>query len=195
MAAAHNVDVSQVPAASGKVTKADVQSYVAAQNAPVQNAPAKPALQPSSVSKANFTVDIAAGRREERIRLSRRRQTIAKRLIEAQSTAAMLTTFNEVDMSAVMAIRAKRKDSFQKKHGVGLGFNSFFVKAVIGALKAFPVVNAEMQGNELLMKHYYDIGIAIGSEEGFQIRSRSNNARKHDNTSSCVCVEAQLLME
>ncbi|MCU0465453.1 MAG: 2-oxoglutarate dehydrogenase complex dihydrolipoyllysine-residue succinyltransferase [Anaerolineae bacterium] len=164
VAAVHNVDVAQVPAAGGKVTKADVQNYMAA-----QNAPAKPALQPSSVSKANFTVDIAAGRREERIRLSRRRQTIAKRLVEAQATAALLTTFNEVDMSAVMAIRAKRKDSFQKKHGVGLGFNSFFVKAVIGALKAFPVVNAEMQGNELLMKHYYDIGIAIGSEEGLVV--------------------------
>jgi len=167
VAAAHNVDVAQVPAASGKVTKADVQNYVAAQAAPV--APTKVAQQPASVAAAGFTVNIAAGRREERVRLTRRRLTIAKRLIEAQSTAAMLTTFNEVDMSAVMGIRAKRKDAFQKKYGVGLGFNSFFVKAVIGALKAFPVVNSEMQGNELLMKHYYDIGIAIGAEDGLVV--------------------------
>jgi 2-oxoglutarate dehydrogenase E2 component (dihydrolipoamide succinyltransferase) len=168
VAAAHNVDVSQVPAASGKVTKADVENYVAAQSAPPAPA-AKVAPQPAPVAPAGFTVNLAAGRREERIRLTRRRQTIAKRLIEAQSTAAMLTTFNEVDMSAVMAIRAKRKDSFQKKYNVGLGFNAFFVKAVIGALKAFPVVNAEMQGTELIMKHYYDIGIAIGAEDGLVV--------------------------
>lgn len=166
VAAAHNVDVAQVPAAGNKVTKADVQNYMAAQNSP---APTKVAQQPAPVAQAGFTIDITAGRREERIRLTRRRQTIAKRLVEAQSTAAMLTTFNEVDMSAVMAIRAKRKDAFQKKYNVGLGFNSFFVKAVIGALKAFPVVNAEMQGNELLMKHYYDIGIAIGAEDGLVV--------------------------
>lgn len=168
VAAVHNVDVAQVPAAGGKVTKADVQNYVAAQAIPAA-APAKVAAQQPAVAQAGFTVNIAAGRREERIKLSRRRQTIAKRLIEAQSTAAMLTTFNEVDMSAVMAIRAKRKDAFQKKYNVGLGFNSFFVKAVIGALKAFPVVNAEMQGTELIMKHYYDIGIAIGAEDGLVV--------------------------
>lgn len=168
VAAAHNVDVAQVPAASGKVTKADVQNYVAAQTAPAPT-PARIAPQPAPVAQAGFTVNIAAGRREERVRLTRRRQTIAKRLVEAQATAAMLTTFNEVDMSAVMAIRAKRKDAFQKKYNVGLGFNSFFVKAVIGALKAFPVVNSEMQGNELLMKHYYDIGIAIGAEDGLVV--------------------------
>ncbi|MCU0475918.1 MAG: 2-oxo acid dehydrogenase subunit E2, partial [Anaerolineae bacterium] len=131
VAAAHNVDVSQVPAASGKVTKADVENYVAAQSAPPAPA-AKVAPQPAPVAPAGFTVNLAAGRREERIRLTRRRQTIAKRLIEAQSTAA-------------------------------------FVKAVIGALKAFPVVNAEMQGTELIMKHYYDIGIAIGAEDGLVV--------------------------
>ncbi len=167
VAAAHNVDVAQVPAAGNKVTKSDVQNYVAAQTAPVV---ATKVIQPAvSIAPAGFTVNIAAGRREERIRLTRRRLTIAKRLLEAQSTAALLTTFNEVDMSAVMAIRAKRKEAFQKKYGVGLGFNSFFVKAVIGALKAFPVVNSEMQGNELLMKHYYDIGIAIGAEDGLVV--------------------------
>jgi 2-oxoglutarate dehydrogenase E2 component (dihydrolipoamide succinyltransferase) len=168
VAAAHNVDVANVPTSGSKVTKADVQNYVAAQSAPAAPA-AKVAPQPASVAPAGFTINLAAGRREERIRLSRRRQTIAKRLVEAQSTAAMLTTFNEVDMSAVMAIRAKRKDAFQKKYNVGLGFNAFFVKAVIGALKAFPVVNAEMQGTELIMKHYYDIGIAIGAEDGLVV--------------------------
>ncbi len=95
--------------------------------------------------------------------MTRRRQTIATRLVEAQHTAAMLTTFNEVDMSAVMAIRAKRKDSFKEKFGVGLGFMSFFTKASIGALKAFPLLNAEIQGQEIVKKGYYDIGIAVGS--------------------------------
>ncbi len=103
------------------------------------------------------------------MRFSRRRQTIARRLVEAQQTAAMLTTFNEVDMTAVMAMRAKHKESFKERHGIGLGFMSFFVKASIGALKAFPQVNAELQGDELVLKHYYDIGIAIGAEEGLVV--------------------------
>jgi 2-oxoglutarate dehydrogenase E2 component (dihydrolipoamide succinyltransferase) len=108
-------------------------------------------------------------RPEERSRMSRRRQTIATRLVEAQHTAAMLTTFNEVDMSAVMAIRAKRKDSFKEKNGIGLGFMSFFTKASIGALKAFPLLNAEIQGLEIVKKGYYDIGIAVGAEEGLVV--------------------------
>ncbi len=107
--------------------------------------------------------------REERVRLSRRRQTIAQRLVEAQHTAAMLTTFNEVDMSAVMDVRTRRKDSFKERHEVSLGFMSFFTKAIVGALKAFPRLNAEIQGNEMLLKHYYDIGIAVGAEEGLVV--------------------------
>ena len=101
--------------------------------------------------------------------MSRRRQTIANRLVEAQQTAAMLTTFNEVDMSAIMELRSRRKDVFKEKHGVGLGFMSFFTKAVVGALKAFPRVNAEIQGDEMVLKHYYDIGIAVGTEEGLVV--------------------------
>lgn len=101
--------------------------------------------------------------------MSRRRQTIATRLVEAQHTAAMLTTFNEVDMSAVMELRSKRKDAFKERHGVNLGFMSFFTKAIIGALKAFPRVNAEIQGEEIVLKHYYDIGIAVGVEEGLVV--------------------------
>jgi len=101
--------------------------------------------------------------------MTKRRATIARRLVEAQRTAAMLTTFNEVDMSAVMALRERRKEAFQKKHGVGLGFSSFFVKAVVGALKAFPAINAEIQGDEIIYKHYYDIGIAVGAEGGLVV--------------------------
>ena len=101
--------------------------------------------------------------------MSRRRQTIAQRLVEAQRTAAMLTTFNEIDMSAVMEVRKRRKDSFKERHGIGLGFMSFFSKASIGALKAFPRLNAEIQGDEFVLKHYYDIGIAVGAEEGLVV--------------------------
>ncbi len=101
--------------------------------------------------------------------MSRRRQTIATRLVEAQQTAAMLTTFNEIDMTAVMELRSARKDSFKERHGVNLGFMSFFTKAVVGALKAFPFVNAEIQGAEMVLKKYYDIGIAVGVEDGLVV--------------------------
>jgi 2-oxoglutarate dehydrogenase E2 component (dihydrolipoamide succinyltransferase) len=108
-------------------------------------------------------------RTEERIRMSKRRATIAKRLIEAQSTAAMLTTFNEVDMSAVQALRARHKERFKDRHGTNLGMTAFFVKAVIGALRAFPRINAEIQGDEMVLKQYYDIGIAVGASEGLVV--------------------------
>ena len=101
--------------------------------------------------------------------MSRRRQTIARRLVEAQHTAAMLTTFNEVDMSAIMDVRKRRRDAFKERHGVGLGFMSFFTKAVIGALKAFPRLNAEIQGDEMLLKRYYDIGIAVSTPDGLVV--------------------------
>ena len=105
----------------------------------------------------------------ERVRMTRRRQTIAKRLVEAQHTAAMLTTFNEVDMTAVMQLRNRRKDAFFKEHGVKLGFMSFFTKAVVAALKAFPYLNAEIQGDEIVLKKYYDIGIAVSTDEGLVV--------------------------
>jgi 2-oxoglutarate dehydrogenase E2 component (dihydrolipoamide succinyltransferase) len=101
--------------------------------------------------------------------MSKRRATIARRLVEAQSTAAMLTTFNEVDMSGVMAIRERHKQAFKERHGVGLGLTSFFVKAAIGALREFPRINAEIQGDEMVLKHYYDIGIAVGASEGLVV--------------------------
>jgi len=101
--------------------------------------------------------------------MSRRRQTIAARLVEAQRVAAMLTTFNEIDMSAVMELRKRRRDSFKERHGVSLGFMSFFTRATIGALKAFPLLNAEIQGDEIVVKRYYDIGIAVGVDEGLVV--------------------------
>jgi 2-oxoglutarate dehydrogenase E2 component (dihydrolipoamide succinyltransferase) len=101
--------------------------------------------------------------------MSRRRLTIADRLLQAQQNAAMLTTFNEVDMSAVMDIRRRRKEAFREQYGVGLGFMSFFTKAVVGALKAFPLLNAEIRGEEILIKKYYDIGIAVATDEGLVV--------------------------
>ncbi len=105
----------------------------------------------------------------ERVKMSRRRQTIANRLVEAQHNAAMLTTFNEVDMTAIMKLRSERKDKFLEKHDVKLGFMSFFTKAVVGALKEFPLINAEIQGNELVLKKFYDIGIAVSTDDGLVV--------------------------
>jgi len=101
--------------------------------------------------------------------MSKRRATIARRLVEVQSTAAMLTTFNEVDMTAVMQLRERRKQAFKDRYGVSLGLSSFFVKAAIAALREFPRLNAEIQGDEMVLKHYYDIGIAVGAEEGLVV--------------------------
>ncbi|VAV88302.1 Dihydrolipoamide succinyltransferase component (E2) of 2-oxoglutarate dehydrogenase complex [hydrothermal vent metagenome] len=109
------------------------------------------------------------GPREERVKMSRLRQTIAKRLKEAQNSAAILTTFNEVDMSAIMAARKKYQDLFVKKHGIKLGFMSFFVKACVQALKDIPEVNAQIDGNELIFKNYYDIGVAVGTPKGLVV--------------------------
>jgi 2-oxoglutarate dehydrogenase E2 component (dihydrolipoamide succinyltransferase) len=108
-------------------------------------------------------------RSESRERMSKRRATIAKRLVEVQATAAMLTTFNEVDMSAVIALRERQKQIFKDRHGVGLGFSSFFVKATIAALKEFPRLNAEISGDDMVLKHFYDIGIAVGAAEGLVV--------------------------
>ena len=119
--------------------------------------------------KSSSEPESKVSRPEERIRMSRRRRTIAQRLLEAQQSTAMLTTFNEIDMSAVIEIRKRRNEEFQKKHGVKLGFMSFFTKASIGALKSFPRVNGEIDGDEIVLKHYHDIGIAIGAEDGLVV--------------------------
>lgn len=163
----------------GRVTKDDVTSYLG-QSAPspvpaaaapgIAATPDPPAPRPAPASPAPApTAAQPGGRPEERLRMSRRRQTIATRLVDAQHTAAMLTTFNEVDMGAIMEIRARRKDSFKEKNGIGLGFMSFFTKAAVGALRAFPLLNAEIQGTEIVKKLYYDIGIAVGAEEGLVV--------------------------
>ena len=138
---------------------------------------AQQSAQPAAATQAPATNGAAAASqppaqaddREERVRMSRRRQTIARRLVEAQQTAAMLTTFNEVDMTAIMELRKRRRDAFKERHGVNLGFMSFFTKASIGALKAFPQVNAEIQGDEIVYKQYYDVGIAVGVEDGLVV--------------------------
>ena len=129
-------------------------------------APSAPSAPAPSAPRAPSAPGV---RPEERVRMSKRRATIAKRLVEAQRTAAMLTTFNEVDMTAVMALRERRKQPFKDRHGVGLGIASFFVKASIGALREFPRLNAEIQGDEMILKRYYDIGIAVGAEEGLVV--------------------------
>lgn len=171
VAAEHNVDLSQVKGNNlpGRVTKNDVLGYVqTAQAAPAPAAPVAPA-QPQAAAAPAVAPAPSNNGREERVRLSRRRQTIAQRLVEAQHNAAMLTTFNEIDMTAIMEIRARRKEAFKERNQVSLGFMSFFTKAVVGALKAFPRLNAEIQGTDMILKHYYDIGIAVGAEEGLVV--------------------------
>jgi 2-oxoglutarate dehydrogenase E2 component (dihydrolipoamide succinyltransferase) len=198
MAEEYGVDLTRVRGTgpAGRVTHDDVSAYLGAANAngasapaqaqtptlpaappqqpiptPAPAAPTMPATaltpfgQPAAPSAFSYT----ATRGEERIRISRRRQTIARRLVEAQHTAAMLTTFNEVDMSAVMELRKRRRDAFKERHGVGLGFMSFFTKATLGALKQYPRLNAEIQGDEIVLKHYYDIGIAVSTDEGLVV--------------------------
>jgi len=128
-----------------------------------------PAEKPRQAAVPSSPPASTEGRREERTRMSRRRRTIAQRLLEATQTTAMLTTFNEIDMSAVMDIRKRHNEEFQKRYGVKLGFMSFFVKASISALKAFPQINAEIDGEEIVFKNYYDIGMAVGSSEGLVV--------------------------
>ena len=169
LASKHGVDLAGVPGSGpgGRVTKQDVQSYLESQKVEPEITAAPPAERKTAPVPLAPSVDRL--RREERVRMSRRRQTIARRLVEAQQTAAMLTTFNEIDMSTVMDMRKRRRDSFKERHGIGLGIMSFFVKATIGSLKAFPRLNAEIQGDEMVLKYYYDIGIAIGASEGLVV--------------------------
>jgi len=168
-----NVDISKIPGTGneGRVTKADVETYLQRQEtAQVSEKPAPAQTQPQpSASIAPSERVAPSGRREERTRMSRRRRTIAQRLLEASQSTAMLTTFNEIDMSAIMDIRKRHNEEFQKRYAIKLGFMSFFVKASISALKAFPQVNAELDGEELVFKHYYDIGMAVGSSEGLVV--------------------------
>ena len=166
IAAETGLDAAAVPGTGkdGRVTKGDMLAAIeraAAQPTPV-SAPAA-AIQ----ARAPSPPDDAA--REERVRMTRLRQTIARRLKDAQNTAAMLTTFNEVDMTQVMALRGQYRDLFEKKHGVKLGFMGFFVRACVQALKEIPAVNAEIDGTDIIYKNYYHIGIAVGAERGLVV--------------------------
>lgn len=172
VAAEQGVDLGAVSGAGpgGRVTKQDVETYLRTQQQPAATTPAATSPSPSpEATNQSAAAPAADPRGETRERMSRRRRTIAERLVQAQHTAAMLTTFNEIDMSAVMDLRKRRNDTFEKRHGLKVGFMSFFTKAVIGALKAFPPLNAEIQGDEIVLKHYYDIGIAVGAEEGLVV--------------------------
>jgi 2-oxoglutarate dehydrogenase E2 component (dihydrolipoamide succinyltransferase) len=164
-----NVDVSKIAGTGneGRVTKADVEMYLQKQQTS-QPAPAPVVKEPPAAPQPSVGA-APSERREDRTRMSRRRRTIAQRLLEATQSTAMLTTFNEIDMSAVMDIRKRHNEEFQERHGIKLGFMSFFVKASISALKAFPQVNAEIDGEELVFKQYYDIGMAVGSSEGLVV--------------------------
>ncbi len=168
----HAVPLEAVPASGARVTKQDVREFVsggAAATAATTPAPAAKTAAAPAPARPSAPPRAPGDRSEERVRMTKRRATIARRLVEAQRTAAMLTTFNEVDMTAVMALRERRKEGFQKKFGVGLGVASFFVKAAVGALKAFPELNAEIQGDEVVYKRYFDIGVAVGAEGGLVV--------------------------
>ncbi|HYD98430.1 MAG TPA: 2-oxoglutarate dehydrogenase complex dihydrolipoyllysine-residue succinyltransferase [Alphaproteobacteria bacterium] len=183
----HGLNPANIPASGrdGRLTKGDVIAHVetmspgeqpglrgalpagAAAGAVAQNA-AKAAPAPAA-KPAQPSGPRPKAEREERVRMTRLRQRIAERLKEAQNTAAMLTTFNEVDMTNVMAVRNEYKDAFEKKHGVKMGFMSFFVKAAIAALKELPAVNAEIDGQDIVYKNYYDIGVAVGTPQGLVV--------------------------
>ncbi len=175
VARTQGVQIEAVPPSgpAGRVMKQDVLKAAVPRDRAVAAKAAAPATTAAVSTRGGLQPgDRKTGsgdRREERLRMSKRRQTIARRLVEAQHNAAMLTTFNEVDMTAVMSLRERRKDAFQKQHGVSLGIASFFVKAAIGALKAFPQLNAEVQGDEIVLKHYFDIGMAVGAEGGLVV--------------------------
>ncbi|NJJ38479.1 2-oxoglutarate dehydrogenase complex dihydrolipoyllysine-residue succinyltransferase [Paenibacillus apii] len=171
LARERGIDLGEVGARDpiGRIGQADVETFGAAaapaapKPAPAAPTQGAPAGSPPPGTKA------ADGKETERKRMSRRRLTIASRLVEAQRTAAMLTTFNEVDMTAILDIRKRRKDNFKEKHDIGLGFMSFFTKAVVGALKAYPLLNAEIDGEDLIIKKFYDIGIAVSAKEGLVV--------------------------
>ncbi len=158
--AEEGVDPSQVEGTGrgGRLTKGDVLSHLE-----------KPAPQPAAMPEIAASPTPSSSPRETRKRMTGIRQKIAQRLVEAQQTAAILTTFNEADMSRIMDLRARYKESYQKKHGVGLGFMSFFVKAVIEALKAFPAVNGRVDGQDIVYNNAYDIGVAVSTERGLMV--------------------------
>src|SRR5246500_1478886 len=166
LAAESGVDASTVPGSGkdGRVTKGDMLAAIER-----AASPPTPVNQPAAAVQVRAPSPADDAAREERVRMTRLRQTIARRLKDVQNTAAMLTTFNEVDMTHVMAMRAQYKDVFEKKHGVKLGFMGFFTKACVQALKDIPAVNAEIDGSDLIYKNYYHVGIAVGTDRGLVV--------------------------
>ena len=170
----NNLNPATIPATGrdGRLTKEDVVNFLEQGATPTPAAPSQPATAPAQATPAAELPNMpprGAKEREERVPMSRLRQRIAERLLQAQQNAAILTTFNEVDMSAVMALRGKYKDAFKEKYGMPIGFMSFFTKACIEGLRAFPAVNAEISGDEIIYKNYYDIGVAVGTERGLVV--------------------------
>ena len=175
LATENAIDTSTLPGSGkrGQVLKEDVLAAVGAKQAAPAATPTpaakSPTPQPAPAQQARPASRPADASREERVRMTRLRQTIARRLKESQNTAAMLTTFNEVDMSEIMALRNRYKEVFEKKHGVKLGFMSFFVRACTSALKDLPAVNAEIEGEDIVYKNYYHVGIAVGTDKGLVV--------------------------
>lgn len=171
----NSIDTSQLSGSGkgGRITKADVVNFMEENKSGVPNIKSGVDAEPESKKEVSVATTVNStpddGGREERVRMTRLRQRVAERLKEAQNTAAMLTTFNEVDMSAVMKLRAEYKDRFEKKHGVRLGFMSFFVHAAVQALKEFPAVNAEIDGDEIVYKNYCNIGVAVSTPQGLVV--------------------------
>jgi 2-oxoglutarate dehydrogenase E2 component (dihydrolipoamide succinyltransferase) len=172
----NHLDPSEIPASGrdGRLTKADVVEFLdkrqsAAAAAPAAAAKSAPAPAARAPSPAPSPAGVRTGRTEQRVPMTRLRQRIAQRLVEAQSTQALLTSFNEVDLTAVQELRSRHKDRFEKQHGVKLGFMSFFVKASIEALKKFPVINASVDGNDIVYHEYYDIGVAVSTDRGLMV--------------------------
>jgi 2-oxoglutarate dehydrogenase E2 component (dihydrolipoamide succinyltransferase) len=159
----HKLDAGTIPGSGrdGRVTKGDVLAHMAGPGPATATVTASPSPAAAAVS--------AAGRQERRVPMTRLRTRIAERLVQAQSTAAMLTTFNEVDLKAVNELRARYRDRFEKEHGARLGFMSFFVKACVEALKRYPVVNASVDGNDIVYHEYYDIGVAVSTDRGLLV--------------------------
>ncbi len=153
----------------GRVTKGDMLDSAAKASEPKASAPAAAAVSSTPQSAIRAPQSAPAGERQTRVKMTKLRQTIANRLVAAQHNAAMLTTFNEADMSAVMGLRAKYQDDFTKRHGVKLGFMSFFVKAVVNALKEVPGINAQIDGDHIVQNHYYDIGVAVSTDKGLMV--------------------------
>lgn len=163
----HKLDAGAIPGSGrdGRITKADVLTHLSTK----ESAPAPQAKAPAAATAATVVSRVAGSREERRVPMTRLRARIAERLVQAQSTAAMLTTFNEVDLKAVNELRARHKERFEKQHGARLGFMSFFVKASIEALRRFPLVNASIDGNDIVYHEYYDIGVAVSTDRGLVV--------------------------